>query len=501
MAGGRGAEILRQACLQAGPLCYLVTLAFKLRLAQDALAGLAPAQAAGLHVASMALGALCCMALVRLRPRGGQQCVAAVAAIAPAALLAVALVCGDVASLPVSLGLGATCMAQFFLMARCQPLGFAEALSAAAIAFGIAGGMAVLLHGLPLLYHLGVGALGLPLTFSGIVVGQNAFRNVHLAPSAESSLGLSSGLSADRAEDAVSTPFEAALGVQQERDSSLPGLFASSLRSAAPVLLVCLACAMSLGGSWSLNPFYDARAEPLPFFIGSLAAVFMLLCLRVAWVRTRSGDALLLASALPLSLAIVLIACYAVAPTPFEYSVAAMSEFGFLSVIWACSLLLDRSPRFPGFAGTALLVYFLALFALFTFVGSLMSLRIARAAMALAACLGLLFLIGFAYTARRGQSYGTVEMPQVGVSGDESASAPFRESVDARCAELSESCGLSAREAELLPFFAAGMSATAIGERLFISPKTVNSHRYRMYGKLGVASKDELIDLIWGGRQ
>lgn len=472
MTNGKGGSILVQACLQAGPLCYLVAFSFKLGIAQSALAGIGAVEAAALHVVAVSAGALGCMVVARLWPHGGRRFIAAFDVVAPLVLLALSWLLGAVAAPFVSLGLAAVCIAQFFLVARGNPLDFSDTLLAASAAFGMSGVLNVVIHGTPALFGLGAGALALPLAIAGMLMG---WRVLH--------------------DPAVLTPEGT---VREERESSLRTLLASSIRSAVPVLLVCLACSMSLGGSWSLNPFYDARAEPAPFFIGSMTAVAMLLCLRAAWVRMRSADALLLASALPLSLAIVLTACYAVAPSPFEYALAAMSEFCFLSIIWACALLLDRSSRSPGFAGTLLIVYFLALFVLFTFAGSLMSLRFARAALAFAACLGFLYLIFFAYGAHRAESVGDAGPNAVSSEGS-SKEGPSgnRNFIDARCAALSAHCGLSAREAELLPFFAAGMSATAIGERLFISPKTVNSHRYRIYGKLGVANKDELMALVW----
>ena len=63
---------------------------------------------------------------------------------------------------------------------------------------------------------------------------------------------------------------------------------------------------------------------------------------------------------------------------------------------------------------------------------------------------------------------------------------------------------LSAREKEVFPLLADGLSAREIGKRLYISPKTVESHKYNIMDKLGVKSiadftkiaiKKHLIDL------
>ncbi|MFE2187971.1 response regulator transcription factor [Streptomyces sp. NPDC059455] len=40
------------------------------------------------------------------------------------------------------------------------------------------------------------------------------------------------------------------------------------------------------------------------------------------------------------------------------------------------------------------------------------------------------------------------------------------------------------------------MSNREIGERLFLSPRTVGSHLYRSFPKLGVTARSQLRDLI-----
>jgi DNA-binding NarL/FixJ family response regulator len=41
-----------------------------------------------------------------------------------------------------------------------------------------------------------------------------------------------------------------------------------------------------------------------------------------------------------------------------------------------------------------------------------------------------------------------------------------------------------------------GLTNREIGERLFLSPRTVSSHLYRSYPKLGVAGRNQLRDVI-----
>ena len=57
---------------------------------------------------------------------------------------------------------------------------------------------------------------------------------------------------------------------------------------------------------------------------------------------------------------------------------------------------------------------------------------------------------------------------------------------------------LSPREAEVCEYLARGRSQTYIREALFLSKNTVATHVRRIYTKLDVHSKQELIDLVEG---
>lgn len=54
---------------------------------------------------------------------------------------------------------------------------------------------------------------------------------------------------------------------------------------------------------------------------------------------------------------------------------------------------------------------------------------------------------------------------------------------------------LSPREMEVLLLLAQGMKINAIAQQLFISPKTVNTYRYRLFEKLGVTNDVGLVML------
>ena len=66
---------------------------------------------------------------------------------------------------------------------------------------------------------------------------------------------------------------------------------------------------------------------------------------------------------------------------------------------------------------------------------------------------------------------------------------------ESRCIALARQYGLTSREAEVLSLLAQGRSGTYISEHLCVSKNTVKGHVKSIYTKLGIHSKQELIDL------
>ena len=65
-----------------------------------------------------------------------------------------------------------------------------------------------------------------------------------------------------------------------------------------------------------------------------------------------------------------------------------------------------------------------------------------------------------------------------------------------RCNALAQEKGLSARETEVFILLAKHMEAKAIAEELFISFNTVRTHIEKIYTKLDVHSRRELLDMV-----
>jgi DNA-binding CsgD family transcriptional regulator len=55
---------------------------------------------------------------------------------------------------------------------------------------------------------------------------------------------------------------------------------------------------------------------------------------------------------------------------------------------------------------------------------------------------------------------------------------------------------LTARQREIVILASQGLTNPEIADRLFLSPRTVASHLYRSYPKLGIAGRRQLRDLI-----
>lgn len=65
-----------------------------------------------------------------------------------------------------------------------------------------------------------------------------------------------------------------------------------------------------------------------------------------------------------------------------------------------------------------------------------------------------------------------------------------------RCREIAAQYQLSERELEVFSYLAIGRSSTYIADKLFLSPNTIKTHTQRIYSKLGVSTREDLLDLV-----
>lgn len=65
-----------------------------------------------------------------------------------------------------------------------------------------------------------------------------------------------------------------------------------------------------------------------------------------------------------------------------------------------------------------------------------------------------------------------------------------------RCEAVARQYGLSARETEVFMLLAKGRGIEHIQGKLCISGHTVKSHIYNIYRKMGIGSREELLDAV-----
>ncbi|WP_433243119.1 ATP-binding protein [Actinomadura nitritigenes] len=68
--------------------------------------------------------------------------------------------------------------------------------------------------------------------------------------------------------------------------------------------------------------------------------------------------------------------------------------------------------------------------------------------------------------------------------------------LDAGTADAGAFAGLSPQQQQIVRLAARGLTNREIGERLFLSPRTVGSHLYRTFPKLGVTARSQLRDVV-----
>lgn len=107
-------------------------------------------------------------------------------------------------------------------------------------------------------------------------------------------------------------------------------------------------------------------------------------------------------------------------------------------------------------------------------------------------------VVAFANRPRKGAEAITPEAAPAASPHFAAASLTPHEAIVARCAALQERFGLSEREGEVLVLIAEGRSSARIQEDLTIAAGTVNYHMRNIYAKLGVHSRQEVIDLVLG---
>jgi DNA-binding CsgD family transcriptional regulator len=110
-----------------------------------------------------------------------------------------------------------------------------------------------------------------------------------------------------------------------------------------------------------------------------------------------------------------------------------------------------------------------------------------------------LFLNNRAYASEEygpGRIDGKTGEAMVNAGAEGAATPPLPDYVQSICGQIADTGNLTGREREVLVLLARGNSKNRIAETLFVSEGTVQTHTKSIYRKLGLHSRQELIDMV-----
>lgn len=245
-------------------------------------------------------------------------------------------------------------------------------------------------------------------------------------------------------------------------------------------------CALSFGLGWS-NPTVDmASANPTVLLGGKVAGAVLLTlaCLRLeARLITRSFDYVLAIAACTALLV------WALGTDSADnlalFSLAGFSQVLFIGLLWVETSYTGRESRNPGRLPVMGVVVFMLAYVL----GAALSYKLdaittTQVIQSLLTCFVFALLVSSA------------RAPETSLDNEDSPQ--YDRTFETRIGDICESYALSKRESEVLPYLVLGLSTTAIGARLYVSPQTIKSHAHRIYGKMGIHSHDELVEVFEG---
>ena len=124
--------------------------------------------------------------------------------------------------------------------------------------------------------------------------------------------------------------------------------------------------------------------------------------------------------------------------------------------------------------------------------------RVFDAPIPLIAALLVLYALSMAYAGmqRREKPQGERDAGEAVADAAGEAVAASDASLEKRCEAIVRRFELSPRESDVLVAFAHGRNVAYLAERLCLSENTIRSHSKSLYTKLGIHSKQELLDLV-----
>lgn len=239
--------------------------------------------------------------------------------------------------------------------------------------------------------------------------------------------------------------------------------------------------------------------------LGMLVADALLLALALAWARAgrRPLFSLLYQVVLPACAAVALVLCAFPAPVR-EVGLAAIYVFySLVSCVGVAAAVATANAGEFSRAGmvAALIAAFCGSGIFGIFLGARVSDLIDNNAVVLViltTAYGCWLLLSGCLKSWR-LMVGTDDGDKTGAGASEpAASRPAIDPLDERIARLAATAGLSPRETEVLGFVGRGHSSVYVAKTLLISESTVYTHVRNLYRKLGVSTRESLIQLLNG---
>jgi DNA-binding CsgD family transcriptional regulator len=206
------------------------------------------------------------------------------------------------------------------------------------------------------------------------------------------------------------------------------------------------------------------------------------------WKRFMDIDTLLISSAVPLAIALLLFIVSYQFQSGYRVSLGFLIQLMFLMLGWACALLLGRINSRTEIIAPYYVIMLIALFGLFILISQLLDPSVFSEVFAFLALAFLVYLLVLFFIKSRPPSNRLSDEPEMSMQQDELDLVLLR-----KCRLITDCYGLSARESEVLPLIIMGDSSTVIAKRLFISPATVKTYRYRIFCKMNVHNHEELL--------
>ncbi len=232
---------------------------------------------------------------------------------------------------------------------------------------------------------------------------------------------------------------------------------------------------------------YDVTPYDWSLLVGQLVAAAV--CLLLVKVDVGAFSSVVYTVVLPLVAATLLLL-----PTlAGEIFIPVSFELNLLS--WACTSViylmlwvqLAHSAQLSGVSGVFLLAAAGALCLATVAAGLLLRQYLGKTGQVVTLVLLIAYFVANVYLSGRA---GQTAEPRC------AEAAPTLDRVALRCEQLSTAHGLSPRESEVVVLLGRGYSQSYIASELQVSESTVHTHARKIYGKLGVSSRSELVALI-----